>query len=842
QATVYASGGTPSYSYQWPVSANNQTSATATGLSSGTYVVTVSDAKNCQQTHNVAVAEPSALILADTANDVLCNGDSSGFATVLVTGGTSPYTYQWPANANNQSTATATGLAAGAYVVTVTDDNGCFQTLSISINEPSALVLSYSSIDVSCSGDSSGSITLQVNGGTPAYFYSWSHSSTLSSNIATGLWAGLYHITVTDDNGCILVDSITVSEPSAMTLTTTISDVLCNGGSSGQATVNVGGGTSGYNYQWPVSAANQTTATATGLSVGVYVVTVTDANGCLATDTAVISEPAALSATYSATDVLCFGGNSGTATIVISGGFSPYQYTWPASAGNQTTQTASGLTAGTYMVLFSDSNNCGDSIQVVITEPTPLTLNMSSPSMEGCGLSNGQALGSASGGLAPYSYQWNTGSTDSLITGLQGGWYVLTVLDSNGCAHVDSVQVLIDYSVGGPISSITTTDPNCHGINDATASSVPSGGIAPYEHVWSNGDTTANIDSLSPGVYYVTITDNYGCYSLDTIQINVTPPINVNIMGDDTICYGDSTMLIASGYGSNLQFDWGNGSKNDSIWVRPYQDSIFTVYVLNGNKCTETDSIKINVIALPDVTISGEEDVCEGESVLLTAVSTTAVNYHWSNGETGQDILAFWDDPSNVYDVTVTDAHGCIGSARQPFKLNILDKPVAQFDTLSGSVFSSQIEFYDQSYSDIISWNWFFGDEDVSALQNPVHDYEVPGDYEVTLIVQNENGCFDTAYGEIKLLEDIEIPNVFTPNGDGFNDVFIIPTTGMDEFHLVIYNRWGSEMFRTEATKVSWDGMTIAGRPAPEGTYFYELKAKGEKDYSTTGTLTLIRK
>jgi gliding motility-associated-like protein len=840
QATIYPTGGTPSYAYTWPSSAGNQTTQTATGLSSGTYVVSVSDSKNCLKTISISITEPNSLILTDSTSNVLCNGDNSGSATINATGGVPVYQYTWPAQANNQTTQTATGLVAGSYICTVTDNNNCSQTITTTINEPTLLQMNKVVQDLLCSNDSSGSIQLTITGGIAPYSYSWSTNNS-GTNTATGLNSGMYFYTVTDSNGCTLIDSSMVNEPSPLSITNNYNNTLCNGDNSGSSTLIVSGGTPNYSYSWPNSASNQTTQTATGLSAGVYVVTVTDLAGCSATDSVVIQEPLKLTANDSINNVECNGDNSGDATIFVSGGVAPYQYAWPSSANNQNTQTATGLIAGIYSVTFTDNNGCYDSLSIAIGEPSALILTMSSPQMEDCGFGNGQALGLATGGTPLYNYLWSNNITDSLNTNLSGGWYVLTVTDINGCIKTDSIEVLVDYSVGGPNSNIAVTDPTCNGLGDGTATSSPSSGLAPYEHIWSTGDTTSSVDSLAPGSYQVTITDGYGCYSLDTIQINITPAINLNITGRDTICIGDSTLLVVSGFG-NLQYDWGNDNKNDSLLVSPNSDSLFIVHALNDNKCVESDSILVHINPLPIVEIKGNPNVCEFENTILTAQSSNGIQYLWNSGDTTAQITVFSEDLLNYYEVTITDNHGCYGKNSSPFKINILDKPVAQFDTSSSGVFSSQIEFLDQSYSDIISWSWYFGDESNSNLQNPVHDYKDIGNYEIMLIVENEVGCLDTTYGEVSLIEDIEIPNVFTPNGDGFNDVFIIPSSGMKEFSLIIYNRWGSELFRTEASRVSWDGMTISGRPAPEGTYFYELKAKGEKDYSTTGTLTLIRK
>ncbi|WP_431241760.1 T9SS type A sorting domain-containing protein [Flavobacterium sp. P21] len=368
-ATVSVSGGKPGYSYSWAPSGGN--SATASGLSAGTYTVTVTDTNSCTATQSFTITEPDALTAtAVSQTNIACNGSNTGSATVGVSGGKPGYSYSWVPSGGNS--ATAFGLSAGTYTVTVTDANSCTATQSFTITEPNALTATaVSQTNIACNGSNTGSATVNVSGGKPGYSYSWAPSGGTSAT-ASGLSAGTYTVTVTDANSCTAIQSFTIIEPNALTATVVSqTNITCNGSNTGSATVGVSGGKPGYSYSWAPSGG--TSATASGLSAGTYTVTVTDANSCTATQSFTITEPALLEAITSKTDVSCYNGNDGTATINVSGGKGAYTYLWSPKGGNEA--TASGLTAGTYSITITDENSCSISKTVVIEEPEPFVAN-----------------------------------------------------------------------------------------------------------------------------------------------------------------------------------------------------------------------------------------------------------------------------------------------------------------------------------------------------------------------------------------------------------------------------------------------------------------------------------
>ena len=510
-ANVTAGGGTPNYTYLW--TPTGQTNATATGLTAGTYTVTVTDANGCTATATATITTPNPITTTITFTQATCNL-ANGTSTVVATGGTPAYNYFWIPS--SQTNATATALSAGTYSVVVTDANGCTATATVNVTEPIAVNASITAItEVSCFGGNNASLTVTATPGTPPYTYLWAPTGQTNAT-ATGLTAGVYTVSVTDNNGCVVTVIQTITQPTLLTATIGLpTNVLCNGGNNGSATVTGGGGTPNYTYLW--TPTGQTNATATGLIAGSYTATVTDANGCTATASVNITEPALLTATMGIpTNVLCNGGNNGSVTVTPGGGTPNYTYLWTPSA--QINATATGLIAGSYTVTVTDNNGCTATASVIITEP-PLLTATTSFTQASCNLSNGSATVVPVGGTAPYTYFWNpSGNTNTTATGLAAGNYTVTVTDNNGCGITASVIVTQPSAVTASITS--STNILCNGGNNGSATVTAAGGTMPYIYSWApGGQTNATATGLIAGNYTVTVTDANGCIITASVTI-----------------------------------------------------------------------------------------------------------------------------------------------------------------------------------------------------------------------------------------------------------------------------------------------------------------------------------
>ncbi|KRB59675.1 hypothetical protein ASD98_00715 [Flavobacterium sp. Root186] len=652
-ATVVVTGGTGAYTYSWaPTGGNN---ATANGLSAGTYTVTVQDANLCTKTQSFTITEPTILAATTSQTDVSCNGGTNGTATVNVTGGTGAYTYSWSPTGGNA--ATASGLAAGTYTVTVQDANFCQTTETVTITEPAILAATISQTDVTCNGLNNGTATVIPTGGTAPYTYSWSPSGGTAAT-ASGLSPGTYTATITDANGCTTTQSVTITEPSVIALTPSHTDVSCNGGANGTATITAAGGTAPYTYSW--SPSGETTALINNLIPGTYTVTVTDANGCIATESIVITEPTAMTTSASQTDISCNGAANGTATVTVSGGTGAYTYSWSPYGG--TAPTATGLAAGLFTAIITDANGCQTIQTVTIIEPAVLSATISQTDVSCNGGTNGTATVTATGGTAPYTYSWSpSGGTAATASGLSAGTYTATITDANGCTATQSVTITEPAILTATASK---TDVSCNAGTNGTATVTAAGGTAPYTYSWSpSGGTAATASGLSAGTYTATITDANGCTTTQTVTITEPSALSVTASKTDVSCNsganGSATVNVTGGT-PGYTYSWAPSGGTNAT-ANGLSAGTYTATITDANGCTTTQSITIAEPAILAATTSQTDVSCNGGTNGTATVTVTggtgAYTYSWAPfGGTAATATGL---NAGTYTVTVTDANAC---------------------------------------------------------------------------------------------------------------------------------------------------------------------------------------
>ncbi|MFH1321251.1 MAG: T9SS type A sorting domain-containing protein [Bacteroidota bacterium] len=689
-ASVFVSGGTTPYIYIWLNSLSDTiaSSDSIAGLTAGTYSVIVTDSSGCTANDTVIISQPPALTASMTKTNVSCYGGNNGTATANPSGGTSPYTYLWCGCAGSQTTQTATGLSSGGYSVTVTDANGCSVVVGVSITQPSQLSLSVTSTGASCNGYCDGTATAVASGGTAPYSYLWDDPGTQTGSTATGLCAGTYNVTVTDTNGCIDSDAITITQPDALIAPVITPGVSCYGGNDGTATVNPSGGTSPYTYLWCGCAGSQTTQTATGLTTGGYSLTVTDANGCTAFGSVFVTQPQLLTVAVTSNDMTCNGICDGSATAVASGGTAPYSYLWD-DPGTQTGSTATGLCAGTYNILVIDSLSCSTTTSVIVTEPSPITLLLAS-TPAACWSSDGTATVTASGGTGSYTYSWTpVGGTSDIATGLAAGIYTVTVSDSNGCSQSDSVAV---GNTGGPAANITSSaDVNCFGNSNGQATVTASGGTTPYTYLWSpSGGNGVTATGLVAGTYNVTVTDASGCIDSDTITITQPDALIAPVITPGVSCYGgnDGTATVnPSGGTSPYTYQWcGCAGSQTTQTATGLTTGGYSLTVTDANGCTAYGSIFVTQpqpltasVTFTDLTCNG---ICDGSATAIPSGGTAPYSYLWDDPATQTDSTAT-GLCAGTYNVTVTDTFSCTTTAQvnltepSPIALSLTSNPAA---------------------------------------------------------------------------------------------------------------------------------------------------------------------
>jgi len=528
------------WTYLW--SGGGQTDNPAVNLAAGTYTVTVTDDANCTAVATVTVTQPATPIeLSCGGTNVTCNGGSNGTASVIASGGTPGYSFLW---SNGQATSSISGLTAGTYTVTVTDNTptaagGCTATCFYVVTQPTALSVTCSSTNKTCTATNNGTATASITGGGSPYSFHWSNGG--STSTITGLGTGTYSVTVTDVCNAVVTCSATVTNPPALSATASGTSLSCAGGNTGSASVTASGGTPPYSYLW---SNGQTTTSMSNLSGATYTVTVTDNCSVTATSSYTVSAPPAVAANCGGTGVSCFGGNNGTASVTASGGTPGYTYLW--SFNNRTTTSITGLSAGTYTVTVTD--NCTTpgtaTCSFTVTQPAALSATCGGTNITCNGLSTGSATVTASGGTSPYAYLWSNGRTTSTNTALSVGTYSVTVTDSHSCSATCSRTLTQPAALTVTLGS---NSPVCLG-NSTNYSSVTinltsntSGGSGPYTYAWtgpSSFTSTAQnpvingpIAATRQGTYTVTVTDANSCTSVTTtfVAVNVCNHVTMTL-------------------------------------------------------------------------------------------------------------------------------------------------------------------------------------------------------------------------------------------------------------------------------------------------------------------------
>lgn len=641
-----AFGGFGNYTYLW---SNNATTANISNLGPGTYSVTVTDQFGCQCGGSWTLTAPSPMQLSLSKTDASCNGSATGSASVLVNGGSPPYTFNW---SNNSSTASANNLPAGNFSVTVTDQNNCVQVGSIAVGQPAALSAVLVPTDANCNNTASGSINCQANGGTSPYTYLWSNNSTSAS--PANLVAGTYSVTITDAKGCILTQSATVGQPaSGLSVNPIVSSPSCNGASNGSINAQASGGVGPYTYLW---SDNSTGSTLNNVGAGNYSVTVWDLNACQMVANVTVSDPPSLTANLIPTDAACFGTPGGSIACQTTGGTAPYTYLWSNGA---TVASPNNLQAGTYTVNITDANGCTFSQNATVGQPASAVTATASVTHADCNGGNGSINIQANGGTGPYIYLWSNNATTASLYGVPAGTYSLVISDQNNCQFTVSANIQEPAAI---TALLTPTDVNCFGDSSGSISCLANGGTQPYTYLWSNGATVASPGNLPAGTYTVTITDANNCTMSQTATVsqsatalNGTPTVtNASCMGSAT----GGVSVQATGGVPPYTYLWSNNDTTSSLNNVPAGNYYLSIWDMN--ECQVI--VNVTVGEPTEITaLLGSNDVdCHGaNSGSLDCQVSGGVGpytYLWSNGAT---VASPTNLIAGTYVVTVTDANGC---------------------------------------------------------------------------------------------------------------------------------------------------------------------------------------
>ena len=657
--TVFPSGGSPGYSFNW---SNGVQSQTNQGLGAGTYSLTVNDSKGCPIFKDAIIEADDFgcgtfnLQLFDT--DLSCFGANNGTISANATGGTGNISFQWNTGA---ITGFVQNLPAGTYQVTATDEVGCTRVMSTIITSPSQLSLTVAPTQPTVAGSNDGRASAFVNGGTPPYSYEWSNTQTAST--IENLTSGVYSVTVTDFNGCQSIGQTEIINPEAncenMGISIVFADPRCPGTNTGFASANPVSGIAPFQFNWSTGATTQTIG---NLPAGTYFVTITDAAQCSvqSAQTLTAKDPITIAA-----DITFTSGNGiddGAATLIINGGTPPYRASW--SNGDEGINVT-GLAAGAYNVTVYDLNNCERLSQIIIETDDNDCLNFTdvfiqSQNIQCANENDGAIILLPQGGQAPYEYNWSNGSTSQGISNLFAGNYTVTVTDANGCPHIRTVNIVEPPALIGSINAQLTGV--CGNVANLTAQGT--GGTPPYEYSWNTGSSDIGIFNLPGGLYRVTITDSNGCvFSEEFVfeEDNSFPAIGQNV--NDITCNGelDGSIDIENFSGqAPFQYTWSNGSTSQDIGS--LSAGVYDLTVLDANGCDSEHSF---IVSEPNPLVI-DFDVIQPQS----ENDNGAINANVFGGVFPYQYL--WDFGANTavinnvnvgtYSITITDANGCTQS------------------------------------------------------------------------------------------------------------------------------------------------------------------------------------
>lgn len=821
QIVASATNGTPPYAYSID-GLNFQSSGTFTGLPAGNYTVWVHDLGGTLVSATPVVMNNCPTVTA-VATDAFC-GNNNGSITATGQGGTTPYTFSID-GVNFQSNPVFSPLAPGTYTITIMDAAGFKATATAMVGD-NCLLVTASSANSTC-GQANGAIAAEATGGTPPYSFSIG-GAYQASPAFNSLMAGSYTVTVMDQASNTRSTSVTLTNTAGPTMLVGMHPVDCNG-RGGSLTISASGGTLPLSYS--SDGNNYGSGNVFAGAAGNYTLYVKDANGCTATQSATITV-ACLSLGVTQKDASCTQ-NDGEIDVTASGGTPAYEYSIDNGANWQTGAVFSGLASGSYTILVQDAAGLSNSVSVQLARVCitgALTVVGAS-----CGQNNGTITILTSGGSAPYTYSIDGThfQAGAMFGSLAPGNYTIQINDANGFSGAATASIA---AIPQPSIAVQATAASCDnddGIIDITAT----GGTPPYQYMIDQGVavSSGHFTGVPAGDHQTVIIDASGCVAKETAVVALNNTVTASIPDPAApICEGTKVLLAAISNAESFAWTPTDGLNKSNILTPEAGPSATTVYSLTASTgiCQQTVDVTVTVNPAPTADAGKGDTVCYGASTQLHGSGGN--NYSWTPA-------IYLTDPNvpdpgvnnplntTTYNLTVTDGNGCTSLHSDAVVVTVTPPAAISIgnDTniLAGQPVPMDVEDINGSGFDSFSWTPATG-LDNAAIRDPIATPEESVTY--TVLASTAAGCQAQGTRTINVysVADIFVPNAFTPNGDGHNDVLHAKPVGIRDFkYFVIFNRWGQRIFYTADPSVGWDGST--GGHYVNGTSTYVWMAAG---------------